>query len=75
MVGLAGCATTRQASKGIKESGFLGDYSQLQKGKKGQAALVYTNPSANWANVYEGSIDPCTTLEIGRSQLALGQNG
>jgi len=33
---LAACETTRQ-TRSAKPSGFLGDYSQLQKGKEGEA--------------------------------------
>ena len=31
----------------VKQSGFLGDYSQLHKGKEGQARLVYVNPAGD----------------------------
>ena len=58
VVGLVACATTRQASQGVKESGFLGDYWQLQKGQKGQAALVYISPSANWAKYTKVQLVP-----------------
>jgi hypothetical protein len=35
-----GCGKTHQISD-IKTSGFLGDYSQLEKGGKGEAQLLY----------------------------------
>src|SRR5271169_4130888 len=58
LLGMVACATTRQTTKGIEPSGFLGDYSQLQKGKKGQAALVYIDPSANWAQYTKVYVEP-----------------
>jgi len=45
---LAACAASRQPRGVPEESGFLGNYSQLQPGKDGQAALVYINPDVNW---------------------------
>lgn len=49
LLGLAGCSTTRQQTKGtIEPSGFLGDYSQLHPGTNGQARLVYFAPAVNW---------------------------
>ncbi len=49
MVFFVGCAQTKQARK-VETSGFLGDYSMLQKGKKGEALLIYLNPNADWAS-------------------------
>jgi len=48
LVGLTACKTTRQV-KEDQQSGFLGDYSMLQKGKKGEANYIYINTNANWA--------------------------
>lgn len=56
---LAGCAETSQA-RSVKESGFLGDYSMLSKGKEGEALLVYKNPNANWASYDKVMLDPVT---------------
>ena len=56
-VGLAACATSRQTRKGVEGSGFLGNYSQLQTGKKGQAALLYWNSSADWNKYTKVKID------------------
>jgi hypothetical protein len=47
LVGLTACKTTRQISED-KQSGFLGDYSMLQKGEKGQANYIYIDTNANW---------------------------
>ena len=44
----AGCSTTRQ-TRSVETSGFLGDYSQLEEGKRGQAQLVYVNPRADFS--------------------------
>ena len=44
---IASCATTKQ-TRGAEPSGFLKDYSQLKEGEKGQAQLVYINPSADF---------------------------
>ncbi len=49
MVLLTGCAQTKQTRK-VETSGFLGDYSMLQKGKAGEALLLYLNPNADWAS-------------------------
>jgi hypothetical protein len=45
---VAGCATTKQA-RNVETSGFLGDYSKLHQGAKGEALLVYRNPSADFS--------------------------
>lgn len=44
---LAGCAAS--GMKDVKESGFLGDYSQLQQGGKDRAARVYINPGIDFS--------------------------
>jgi hypothetical protein len=43
-VSLLGCATTEQARE-VKSSGFLGDYSMLKEGQKGEALKIYINPN------------------------------
>ena len=45
---LTGCATSEQARE-VKRSGFLGDYSQLQKGGGERALLYYVRPGVYWA--------------------------
>ena len=48
LLGVAGCATTRQVSED-KQSGFLGDYSMLQRGMGAEANYVYISHDVNWA--------------------------
>lgn len=56
---VAGCKTSRQVSRShIEESGFLNEYSQLQPGLKGQAALVYIAPNVDWKKYTKVKIDP-----------------
>ena len=46
---LSGCEATR-ARRGTPEmSGFLGDYSGLQKNPASPAALVYVKPDVSWS--------------------------
>ena len=56
---IAGCARTRQATTADK-TGFLGDYSKLQKGKAGEEVLYYKNPKAHWAGYDKLLLDPVT---------------
>ena len=63
-----GCAQTEQARK-VEISGFLGDYSILQKGKEGEALLIYINPNTDFA-VYDKVIfDPVTVWRGESSKL------
>lgn len=55
---LAACAAGQARS--AKPSGFLGDYSQLHTGEKGQALLVYVDPQASFAKYRKIMIDPVT---------------
>ncbi len=59
MVFIVGCARTRQATT-IEKTGFLGDYSKLQKGKEGEEVLVYVNPQVYWAGYDKILLDPVT---------------
>src|SRR5512139_3671288 len=43
-----GCAATRAVRSAPAESGFPGDYSDLQKNPDFPAALVYVKPDAPW---------------------------
>ena len=66
IVAMASCATTQQA-KDVGTSGFLGDYSILQKGAgDNQALRRYVNPIADWKNYTKVMIDPV--------QLWMGQS-
>jgi hypothetical protein len=48
---LTACQTTHQVSESPKEfSGFLGDYSKLQKGSGNEANYIYIDKSAKWAS-------------------------
>ena len=53
----ASCSTTYQA-RHAKPSGFLGDYSQLRKGKGQEPLLVYFNPAADVRAFDRILIDP-----------------
>lgn len=56
---LCGCSSGQsKRARHVKESGFLGDYSKLQPGGKGEALLVYKNPGANWAAYDKILLDP-----------------
>lgn len=66
VVAMAACAKTQQA-KDVGTSGFLGDYSILQKGAGDHEALRrYVNPIADWKNYTKVMIDPV--------QLWMGQS-
>ena len=54
-----GCALTRQ-TRNVERSGFLGDYSQLREGGRGEAKLVYMREGANWASYDKILIEPVT---------------
>ena len=53
---LKGCATSEQA-RGVKKSGFLGDYSQLEKGGGERALLYYVNPEVPWGKYDKAILD------------------
>jgi len=58
LVALTACATTQQATTVIR-SGFLDDYSILQKGAGDNEALLrYVNPTADWKHYTKVMIDP-----------------
>jgi len=48
---VTGCTRVQQA-RGVKQSGFLGDYSQLKEGGGDRAMLYYVNPDADFS-LYE----------------------
>lgn len=55
---LTACALTQQATTVVK-SGFLDDYSILQKGAGNNEALLrYVNPAADWKHYTKVMIDP-----------------
>ena len=53
----ASCATTYQ-TRSAKTSGFLGDYSQLRKGRGPEPLLIYRNPAADVRAYDKILIDP-----------------
>ena len=58
LVLVGACAKTQQARK-VVQTGFLEDYSILQKGQgKHQALLRYINPSADWKYYDKVIVDP-----------------
>jgi hypothetical protein len=66
LLGLTGCSTTRQQTRGTpEESGFLGDYSQMQAGLAGYARLYYERPNVDWAKYTKVWIQP---VELWRSE-------
>lgn len=54
-----GCSTTHQ-TRSVKPTGFLRDYSQLQKGGDGEAQLIYVNPATDFSLYDKIMIDPVT---------------
>jgi hypothetical protein len=67
-----GCKTTRQA-RSVEESGFLGDYSQLQKGTGDQAKLVYINTNADWNKYTKIYIAPVELWKGDETNSPLGE--
>ena len=70
--GLAGCSTTKQA-RSVTESGFLGDYSQLEKGKDGQAKLIYFAPGVDWKKYTKVYIEPVQLWKSDDKDSPLGE--
>lgn len=54
---VAGCTATRSRRGAPEESGFLGDYSQLQKVEGFPAALIYIRPGVQWSSYKAVQID------------------
>jgi hypothetical protein len=54
----ASCNTTEQADTVDGPSGFLKDYSLLEKGKEGQALRVYKKDTVSWKKYKKIMIDP-----------------
>ena len=58
LVAMTACATTQQANT-VEKSGFLDDYSILEKGAGDSKALLrYVNPVADWKQYTKVMIDP-----------------
>jgi hypothetical protein len=56
---ISGCGETRQTRR-VQQTGFLGDYSFLRKGGKGEPLYIYKNPSVNWASYKKVWLDRVT---------------
>jgi hypothetical protein len=66
LIGQTGCSTNRQQTKGTPEpSGFLGNYSEMQKGLKDHANLFYLKPDVTWSNYTKIWIQP---IELWKSE-------
>jgi hypothetical protein len=66
---LTACTTTYRM-RSVKTAGFLGDYSELHKGKKGEARLMYINPDADFSRYDAIEIDSVTLWHAGTSKLS-----
>jgi hypothetical protein len=64
---LAGCGSSRQASN-VEPRGFLGDYSKLTPGGKGEAALRYVDADARWARYDKLIIEPVEVWDAAQSR-------
>ncbi len=62
---LTSCHATQQP-KTVATSGYLGDYSMMREGKKGQAMLVYVNPETKWVSYNKIMLDPVTVWHDSR---------
>ncbi|MCX6928182.1 MAG: DUF3313 domain-containing protein [Verrucomicrobia bacterium] len=72
LVGLVGCATTRHVNED-QQSGFLGDYSMLEKGEKGMANYIYVDKSANWAKYTKVCIKPLELWKADDPESPIGK--
>lgn len=61
VVFVVGCAQTEQAGK-VETSGFIRDYSLLQRGGEGEALLVYRNPQADFSTYRTVYVEPVIVL-------------
>jgi hypothetical protein len=66
---MAACATTRQ-TRSAKKLGFLKDYSQLRKGKSGEAQYLYINPQVRFSAYKKLMIDPISVRASKDGSLA-----
>ena len=68
LVLITGCSSTFQTRK-LTTSGFLGDYSQLEKGSGDEAQLRYINPQANFGGYTKILMDPVKFYSDKNSKL------
>ena len=72
--GLTACRTTHQVSQDEKDfSGFLGDYSLLQKGRSGEANYIYINEAAPWKTYTKVYIQGIQLWKSDEPDSALGK--
>jgi hypothetical protein len=57
LIAVTGCGATRGRRGAVEQSGFLGDYSQLQPLEGYEAQEVYLNPAAVWSRYRAVEID------------------
>ncbi len=67
-LGLLGCASSQQA-RSVKTSGFLKDYSMLQKAQGDVAHLIYVNPETDWTQYDKIIVEPVTIWRVPGSKL------
>ena len=67
---IVGCSATYQASD-VQPSGFLGDYSKLRPGGKGDPLLFYQNPAADFRAYDKVIIEPVTIWRQEHSDLGV----
>jgi len=74
LFGLTACRTTPPVSQDPKDfSGFLGDYSHLQRGEKGEANYIYIDTSVNFAQYTKVFIRPVELWKSAAPDSALGR--
>ena len=69
---VAGCATTEQVPD-VRMSGFLGSYSQLHRGKPGQAEFTYRNPGVDLNKYQRVILDPVQLWAADNKNSALSK--
>ena len=69
---VAGCATTEQVPD-VRMSGFLGSYSQLHRGKPGQAEFTYRNPNVDLNKYQRVMLDPVQLWAADNKNSALSK--
>lgn len=69
---IAGCATTEQVPD-VRMSGFLGDYSQLHRGKSEQAEFVYRDRNVDLNKYQRVILDPVQLWAADDKASALGR--
>ncbi|HXI73050.1 MAG TPA: DUF3313 domain-containing protein [Verrucomicrobiae bacterium] len=71
--GLTACRTAPRVQIGEKDfSGFLGDYSRLRQGEKGEANFLYIDRDAGWGNYTKICIRPVELWKSDGPESALG---